>query len=76
MVLGFKLPDPVVSHARTWGFICQYQESKSWLILPQQPNQKWQLQQAEDQWILLVGNIPQLCLHSQDAIAFLEVHRN
>ncbi|WP_036478468.1 hypothetical protein [Myxosarcina sp. GI1] len=64
--------DSVVSQARTWGFICQCQESNSWLILPQNPDQRWKLQQVEERWILSVGDIPQLRLHTEEAIAFLE----
>ncbi|NJO96843.1 MAG: hypothetical protein HC764_13120 [Pleurocapsa sp. CRU_1_2] len=37
-----------------------------------QPDRKWKLQQDEDRWILIVGNIPQLRLHTSEAIAFLE----
>ena len=70
--LGLKLLDPVVNKARTWGFICQCQESNSWLILPQNPDQIWKLQQVEERWILSVRDVPQLCLHAQEAIAFLE----
>lgn len=72
LTLGFKLLDSTVSQAKTWGFICHCQESNLWLILPQQPNQRWKLQQFENRWILLVGDIPQLRLHTSEAIAFLE----
>lgn len=58
-----------------WGFICQIQESNSWLILPQQPNQRWKLQQVENRWILILGDVPQLRLYAQEAIAFLEARR-
>ncbi len=64
--------DPVISQAREWGFICQRQESNSWLILPQQSNQKWRLQQIAERWILIVGDVPQLRLYAEEAIAFLE----
>lgn len=65
----------VVSQAKTWGFICQCQESKLWLILPQQTSQKWQLEQVEDRWILSVGGVSQLHLDTEGAIAFLESRR-
>ena len=67
--------DPVVSQAQRWGFICQFQESNSWLIFPQQSNQRWKLQQVENRWILILGDVPQLRLHASEAIAFLEAHR-
>ncbi|MGL5943765.1 MAG: hypothetical protein ACRC2S_26045 [Waterburya sp.] len=63
---------PLISQAKKWGFICHFQESKLWLILPQQSNQRWNLQQNEDRWILIVGNVPQLRLYTSEAIAFLQ----
>lgn len=72
LTLGCKLLNSVISQAKEWGFICQYQESNSWLIFSQQPDRKWKLQQDEDRWILIVGSIPQLRLHTSEAIAFLE----
>lgn len=73
--LDLKLLDSVVSKAKTWGFICQCQESNQWLILPQQANQRWKLQQDEDRWILLMGDVPQLRLYTEEAIAFLETRQ-
>lgn len=73
--LDLKLLDPVVSKAQTWGFICQRQSANGWLILPQQANQKWKLQQKEARWILSIDNVPQLRLHTEEAIAFLETRR-
>ena len=74
--LDLKLLDPVVSKAQTWGFICQRQSEKGWLILPRQANQRWKLQQDEDRWILLMGNVPQLRLYTEKAIAFLETRQH
>ncbi len=71
----FNLLDPVVNQAQTWGFICQYQESKSWQILPQKSTQKWKLEQVEKRWILSIDDIPQLRLDVKEAIAFLANHR-
>ncbi|NJL51493.1 MAG: hypothetical protein HC930_03450 [Hydrococcus sp. SU_1_0] len=62
--------DPVVAQAQAWGFICQYQESKYWQILPRQTTENWKLQQIEDRWIVIIGDVPQIRLHSQEAIAF------
>lgn len=73
--LGIKLLDPIVTQAKIWGFICQYQESKYWQILPRQTTERWKLQQIDDYWILIVGDVPQIRLHSQEAIAFLECDR-
>jgi hypothetical protein len=77
------LLDPVVTQAKIWGFICQCQESKYWQILPRQTTERserprrftaglpltsWKLQQIEDRWILIVGDVPQIRLHSKEAI--------
>lgn len=70
----FNVVNPIVSQARTWGFIC-HQEANLWLILPQQPNERWKLQQSEDRWILIVGDIPQLLLKSKEVLIFLENRR-
>ncbi|MEL7078919.1 MAG: hypothetical protein AAFY50_06425 [Cyanobacteria bacterium J06648_1] len=70
-VLGSKLLDPVVSKAQTWSFICQRQSANGWLILPQQANRRWKLQQDKDRWILSIDDVPQLRLHTVIAIAFL-----
>ncbi len=64
------LPNLVINKAKNWGFICHYQKSSYWQILPQL-NQRWILQQSEEQWILIVGDVPQLRLHTEEAIAFL-----
>lgn len=74
LALDFTWRDSVVSQARTWGFICQCQGA-SWLIFPRQTNQRWKLQQVENRWILSVGDVPQLYLHSQEASSFLKHHR-
>lgn len=68
---------PVINQAKKWGFICQQrqQSNSSWLILPQKDSQRWKLEQVEDSWILAVEDVPQLRLHAQEAIAFLERNR-
>jgi hypothetical protein len=73
--LDLKLLDPVISKAQAWGFVCQRQSANGWLILPQQANRRWKLQQNEDRWILLMGDVPQLRLYTEEAIAFLETRR-
>lgn len=75
-VLGSKLLDPVVSQAKAWGFICQRQSEKGWLILPRQADRRWKLEQVEDRWILSIDNVPQLRLHTEDALSFLTNRRH
>ena len=37
--------------------------------MPQQAESRWKLQQTEDNWILLVGDVPQISLNAEEAIA-------
>ena len=69
------MSDLVISQAENWGFICQTQQSNRWQILPLEANQRWKLEKVEDRWILIVGDVPQLRLQTEEAIAFLENHR-
>lgn len=66
-----RLPDLVIDRAKNWGFICHYQKSSYWQILPKQAERRWILQQSEERWILVVGDVPQIYLHTEEAIAFL-----
>ncbi|WP_052055225.1 hypothetical protein [Myxosarcina sp. GI1] len=74
--LYLKLSDLVVSQARVWGFICNYRESNSsWSIAPKKISQRWRLLQAEDRWVLMIGEVSQLYLNAEEAIAFLEARQ-
>ena len=68
------LPDfkSVLSRASAWGFACKSEDDGNCQILPQQQNQRWKLQSKEDRWLLLVGDVPQISLHPDEAIAFLQ----
>lgn len=57
------------------GIYLSMSKSNSWQIFPKQPTQKWKLQQSEERWILIVSDIPQLLLHTSEAIAFLKRYR-
>lgn len=65
----------VVSKARDWGSICNYEPAGTWQILPQQKNQRWKLQLEGERWLLIVGNIPQISFPPDEAIAVLELRR-
>ncbi|HEY9729772.1 MAG TPA: hypothetical protein V6D50_25260 [Chroococcales cyanobacterium] len=62
--------------AKNWGFLCQGSPTGNWEILPQQATKRWRLQQAEERWLLLVADVPQINFHPDEAIAFLERRRN
>jgi hypothetical protein len=62
----------LLSLAETSGFLVQSDRHGNRQVLPQQPTEKWKLQQTEDRWLLIIGNVPQVKLHLDDAIAFLK----
>lgn len=66
----------MLRQASAWGFVCNEDSQGNQQILPQNPVERWKLQQAEDKWLLLVGNVPQVNLHLTEAIAFLERRRD
>ncbi|HEY9632794.1 MAG TPA: hypothetical protein V6D14_05280 [Coleofasciculaceae cyanobacterium] len=65
----------VLGQALAWGFICDEDLEGNQQILPPKPVQRWKMQQIGDKWLLVVGDIPQVNLHPQEAIAFLERRR-
>lgn len=68
--------ESLLRKARNWGFLCQDSPTGNWEILPQQPTKRWKLRQAEERWLLLVADVPQINFHLDEAIAFLERRRN
>lgn len=67
--------ETVFKHAKTWGFFCQEDIQGNLQISPQKPTERWKLQRVGDQWLLLVGDVPQVNLHPHEAISFLERRR-
>jgi hypothetical protein len=61
----------LVSQAEVWGFLVESNLNGNWQVLPQQPTENWKLQQTEDRWLLIIGNVPQVKLHPNEAISFL-----
>lgn len=66
----------MLRQASTWGFVCNEDSQGNMQILPPHPSERWKLQQVGEQWLLLIGNVPQVNLHSAEAIAFLERRRD
>jgi len=64
--------DNLLSLAETWGFFVESDRNGNLLVLPQQPTERWKLQQTEGRWLLIIGNVPQVKLHPNEAIAFLK----
>lgn len=66
----------ILSQAKAWGFICHCEPNGTWQILPQQKNERWKLQLEGDRWLLIVGNVPQISFHPDEAITFLKLRRS
>jgi hypothetical protein len=62
----------LLSQAEDWGFLVESNRNGNWQVLSQQPTENWKLQQTEDRWLLLIGNVPQVKLHPNEAISFLK----
>lgn len=61
----------LLRQAEVWGFLVESNRNSNWQVLPQQPTENWKLQQTEDRWLLIIGNVPQVKLHPNEAISFL-----
>jgi hypothetical protein len=61
----------LLTQAEAWGFLVESNRNGNCQVLPQQRSENWKLQQAEDKWLLLIGNVPQVKLHPNEAISFL-----
>jgi hypothetical protein len=63
--------EKILTQAKAWGFVCEYDLQGNWHILPQQETERWKLQLVGDRWLLLIGDVPQINLHPPEAIIFL-----
>jgi hypothetical protein len=61
----------LLSQAEVWGFLVESNRNGNWQVLPQQPTENWKLQQTEDRWLLIIGNVSQVKLNPNEAISFL-----
>ena len=66
----------VLDKAKSWGFPTQLNDESNWRILPNNPEETWQITEIDSRWILSINNIPQLYLDSGEAIAFLARRSN
>jgi hypothetical protein len=62
----------ILSQAEALGFVCECDLQGSCQILPPQKTERWKLQQVEDRWLLLVGNVPQINCRLCEVMIFLE----
>ncbi len=69
------MTEEILSQAIAWGFLCEIDSSGSWLVQPQNKTCRWLLQQVGEQWVLSVGNVPQINFSPKDALTFLEWRR-
>lgn len=62
----------IINQASSWGFVCKSEPLGKWKILPHQKTARWELQQVEDRWLLLVNGVAQVNLYPAEALVFLE----
>jgi hypothetical protein len=62
----------LLNQASAWGFVCKRESSGHWKILPHPKAGRWELQQVEDRWLLLIGGVAQVNLLSVEALQFLK----
>ncbi|MGB3560573.1 MAG: hypothetical protein WBA24_18700 [Geitlerinemataceae cyanobacterium] len=63
--------EKILAQAKIHRCHCRQNEEGSWQILPPISSARWQLQQADDLWILLLGDVPQVKLHPGEVHALL-----
>ena len=69
---AMAINDKICIQAQIWGFMCDCDAQGKCQILPQKTTERWKLQLAEDRWLLIVGDVPQILFHSVEAQVFLE----
>jgi len=57
--------------ARALGFFCFQDDQSRWRIQPSASVDYWYLQQADERWLLVVNQVPQILLRLAEALAFL-----
>ncbi len=66
------LSQDILNQADSWGFVCKSEPLGNWKILPSQKTARWELQQVEDRWLLVVGGVAQVNLYPAEAQVFLK----
>ena len=69
------LPLPRVgqlSNIQECSVVCKSEPLGNWKILPSQKTARWELQQVEDRWLLVVGGVAQVNLYQAEAQVFLK----
>jgi hypothetical protein len=72
MMAHNELSQDILNQASSWGFVCKSEPLGNWKILPSQKTARWELQQVEDRWLLVVGGVAQVNLHQAEAQVFLK----
>ncbi|MBW4639138.1 MAG: hypothetical protein KME05_13055 [Gloeocapsa sp. UFS-A4-WI-NPMV-4B04] len=69
---AMTMHDKICTQAQIWGFICECDAQGKGQIFPQKTTERWKMQLAEDRWLLIVGDVPQILFQSVGALVFLE----
>jgi hypothetical protein len=70
------MKEMIIKQAKAWGFKCEFDKHEKYQILPQNHQERWKLQIADEgRWLLIVGDVPQMLCFSSEVIKFLERRR-
>jgi hypothetical protein len=62
----------LLNQASFCGCVCKRDPLGNWRIFSSQKDAKWELQQVEDRWLLVVDDMPQANLNATQAEGFLK----
>jgi hypothetical protein len=62
----------LLNQASACGCVCKCDLFGNCKILPPQKTARWELQQAKERWLLVVGGVAQVNLYPEEAEAFLK----
>ena len=65
----------VLNQAVAWGLSCEPEDQDGPKILPRRKSERWKLKLVDGRWLLSIGNVPQIRLCSEEALAFISRRR-
>ena len=66
------MAESILSQVQAWGFIYKRDEEDNCQIFPQNPRERWKLQQQENKWLLIINDVAQVVCCEQQVLSFLK----
>lgn len=63
----------LLNQASSCGCVCKCDSLGNWKIIPPKKTARWELQQVEDRWLLVAGDMAQASLNATEAEVFLKL---